>query len=56
MTYYLYTNNLPLKVEESEELSLIVDQKFIDKSVKEFSDSIESGELYKKLKREEKGY
>lgn len=42
-------------VEESEELPVIVDQKFIDKSAKEFSDSIESGELYKKLKGEDKG-
>ncbi len=43
------------EVEESEELPLPVDKKFIDKSAKVFLDSIESGDLYTKLKGEDKG-
>lgn len=49
------TNEQPTE-ENSEEIPLIVDPAIINRSAKEFSDSILSGDLYKGLKGEEKGY
>ena len=41
------------EAEESEELPFPIDQKFVDRSAKVFSDSIESGEFFKELKGED---
>jgi hypothetical protein len=39
-----------IEFEETEELLLHVDKKFIDKIAMEFADSIKSGDLYRELK------